>query len=146
TCNPGFMQPVSITYTKTRPRGPLDPSGKSDWPLRDFLNMGPMPTSLDDSKAHYDDRVASVVYHAACVDPLPYNYYRQEEGARPIALAKLAYADYFENDHCPGRDITNRQEVFDWLLQQWPHKGQVLGTSIDASTANTLKVVGVLVT
>lgn len=86
-------------------------------------------TSATDVKSSHDAafaRAAAFVRLQAC-QMLPYSDYRNEEGYGTIALAKLAYADYFAKDHCPGRTVENRAEVLDSLAQQ--EVGSKTGTS-----------------
>jgi hypothetical protein len=77
--------------------------------LIDFSHIPPA-TSVQGSKDTLDDRVAAVVLRDAC-QTLPWTLYRNEENYAEIALAKLAFADYFDSDYCPGRDVINRDEV-----------------------------------
>ncbi len=130
-CRQGWFGPVSIVYNS----GPDDPAKwlkdpKTNWSIVDYLNMGTRPTTIADASAHFEDRLAAVVKAYACNAPLDYLLYRQEEGAPAVALAKLAYADYFTSDKCPGRDVNNRDEVFDWLRKQW--QISLTGTSRDS--------------
>ena len=107
-CRQSWMHPVSVNF-----RTPLN-QFDIDYPIR--LNA-PSANTVSESRAALFRRTASLVLWSAC-RPLPYNMYRNEEDSTDIVLAKLAYADFYQEDHCPGRTVENRPEAFAWLAQQ----------------------------
>ncbi len=116
---PSSINPFSHSECR---QGPLHemPVEYKDRSYGDFENVDfskiPVPTTVEESKATLDARIAAVVFREAC-HPLPWTLYRNEENYTEIALAKLAFSDFFFGDRCPGRDISNREEVNNSLIR-----------------------------
>ena len=119
-CRQGWMHPVFVNYRKRKDYA-------IEYPIE--LTSFDSARSVAESRAQAFHRTADIVGWAAC-RKLSYNVYRNEQDDTNTALAKLAYADYFDADHCRGRTIENRPEVFAWLLAQ--HVESKTGTTVDA--------------
>jgi hypothetical protein len=79
---------------------------------------------------------AAITRYKAC-QLLPWKAYRNEQGYGDSILAKLAYSEFYNGDHCPGRATANRDEVFASILQQSVESRT--GTTIN-ECANPLKL------
>lgn len=115
----GWLPPLRVQY-----RWPPPDIGMFNW--ADFSKIKPA-TTVEGSIATFDDRLAAIILKRAC-QPLEYSMYRHEEGME-VLIAKLAYADYFRSDYCPGKDIPNRVEANAWIMKQTPQSHT--GTTID---------------
>jgi hypothetical protein len=107
-CRQGWLWPVTVEYKEPAPNRYV--------PI-DLSKIAPA-TSVQTSKATFDDRLAAVVLANACGSFLPHTAYVNEENYSVQILAKMAYADFFDSDQCPGRDVKNRDEVAASLLRQ----------------------------
>jgi hypothetical protein len=132
TCTQGWMHPVHVRYDTRPPSlGGYVPDGAADFPVD--LTSVPTASDVDSSRSAFFQRAAAITLHNACLPLLPYTAYRHEEDYTSIILAKLDYANYFEEDTCPGRPIHNRQEAFDSLTKQ--SVDSKAGTSIESCPA-----------
>jgi len=96
-----------------------------------FANTGVHPaTSVADSKDQLRARAAAAILQAAC-SRLSYVGYGNEEGYRNALFAKMLYADYFDSDRCPGRNVNNRDEVNDSLRAQTKGSDENAGSTFD---------------
>ena len=118
TCRQGWMHSVTLDFRVRT--SCID----NDAPCGDDTNYFPVDmrlaktaTDMASSKDQFFYRAAAFTLWDAC-RLLPWSAYRNEDDYGAIILAKLDYANYFQEDKCPGRVITNRQEAFDSLRQQ----------------------------
>jgi hypothetical protein len=74
--------------------------------------------SVGTSQRSFLARASRAIQEAACGRLLPWTNFHNEHGSAVIVLAKMAYAEVFASDRCPGRDLDNRAEVAAWLLTQ----------------------------
>ena len=119
-CPQSWFLPVKVTV-----------QDKRWWPQDDVDPGKPQPKTVDEAKRTIDDRTALGVVHFACHTIFPHSDYRDEVNYTMAAQAKLAYADYFDSDRCPGAPdgFTNRAEVIASLMKQGI--GSVTGTTYD---------------
>jgi hypothetical protein len=117
-CPQDWLGPAAVVMI-TPPPGPMP------------VDLGGIPaaSTVEQSRDWFPRRAAAAVLQAACGRILPWSVFRNEADAAMIVLAKMAYAKLFASDRCPGRDVENRREVADWLLQQRVESAS--GTSID---------------
>lgn len=120
-CRQGWLHPLPVEF-----RSPVPDVGMFNY--GDFTRINPA-TSIQESKASFDDRLAALIFKRAC-QPLPYTLYRNEENGTEILIAKLAFADYFQSDRCPGTDTDLRAEANAWIMKQTPQSHT--GTSNDS--------------
>jgi hypothetical protein len=129
TCRQGWLHPLSLMFRFDAAAG-APPSGHL--PMNQFggLDLGKIQPAGSVAQAHagFDDRTAAALLLNAC-GLLPHSGYRNEENYGLMLHAKLAYADYFDTDHCPGREVNNRDEAVASLLRQ--HVESKTGTTID---------------
>jgi hypothetical protein len=128
-CLQSWFEPVAVNF-----RTPVatDPSTYPKMATLDRVNFTQgQPKSIEQAKSTIDDRTALGVLTLACGSILQQTDFRSEEDYTAIAAAKLAYADYYGVDRCPGAppEISLRQEVFASLLGQGV--GSKSGTSMD---------------
>ena len=121
TCRQGWMHPLEVTYAA--------PDPIADAYSIDISNVA-SATDAPTSKAAAFARAAAYTRHYACDIPLPYFAYRNEEDFMEIIMAKLDYANYFQTDYCSGRDIENRAEAAQYLLNQSVESKA--GTTVDS--------------
>lgn len=111
TCRQDWFGPVFVKYAL-----PAPPS------LNQFAAIDLRRISVDGSvqasRAGSLPRASRGILQAACGRSLPWNLYRNEAEATLVVLAKMAFAEVFSSDTCPGRDIENRKEVAEWLMRQ----------------------------
>jgi hypothetical protein len=113
SCKQGWMHPVTVDYRKgddTTNNFPVDLRPAPDTPN----------TLIPSDGALHGDfflRSAAIILYEAC-RLLPWTAYRNEGDYGDIILAKLAYFDFYKEDHCPGRVTSNRTEAFESLLRQ----------------------------
>lgn len=120
TCRQGWLHPIRLRYNTTTFPNP------GAFATADFTQIKPA-TTVAEAKASLDDRFAALVLQSAC-QTLPWNLYRNEENYVQTVMAKLAYAQEFDSDHCPGREAVgpgefvppNRQEANESLMRQKP--------------------------
>ncbi|HWZ43537.1 MAG TPA: CVNH domain-containing protein [Candidatus Saccharimonadales bacterium] len=128
TCRQGWLHAANVLY-RPPPNDPhLDQVGLID------LSATAPAKSVADSKTTFDDRAAAALMYNACA-LLPHSAYRHEENYGLFLWAKLAYADYFQSDHCPGRDVKNRDEALQSLMRQ--HVESKTGTTHDSKPFRT---------
>jgi hypothetical protein len=118
TCRQGWMHPVTVNYHG-------GDSATNSFPV-DFRSVPSVPSKLTPAEASFPRSAAIVLYDACRL--LPWSAYRAEEDYGDIILAKLAYSDFYKEDHCPGRVSSNRTEAFESLLRQ----------SVDSKTGTTV--------
>ena len=120
TCRQGWLHAVRVNLQPP-------PPGVADFPI----DLTSVPTSFDaaSSRGNFAGRAAAITLYNAC-RVLPYSVYRNEESYMTIILAKLDYANYYQQDTCPGWPVANRQEAIDSLAQQ--SVGTQAGTTIDS--------------
>ncbi len=124
TCRQDWMHSVEVNF---QPRT----DHRADFPID--LTIVPSADDAASSKATFFQRAAAITLHNACLPLLPYSAYRHEEDYTSIILAKLDYANYYQEDHCPGRNLGgpgNRQEAFASLRNQ--SIDSKVGTTIDS--------------
>ncbi len=111
TCRQGWFQGVRVSVSDNPV--PWSPVTHVDLPQQ-------QPATVADATRTIVDRTALGVLAEACGEILPQTDYRDEQGYTTTALARLAYADYFDTDRCPGAPPgqENRPVVFRSLLQQ----------------------------
>ena len=129
TCLQGWLHPVSLLFrfdaaTSSPPPGHLP---LNQFALIDLTHVQPATTVVQ-AKASFNDRAAAAVLFNAC-QLLPHYGYRNEENYGLYLRAKLAFADYFDSDRCPGRTVNNRDEAIASLLRQ--HVESKTGTTVD---------------
>ena len=115
----GWLRPLAVDF-----KWPPPDIGMFNW--GDFSHIKPA-TTVEESKNRFEDRFAALVFKRAC-QPLPPTFYHHEEDAE-VLIAKLAYANYFQSDYCPGKDISNREEANAWIMKQSPQSRT--GTTVD---------------
>jgi hypothetical protein len=129
TCRQGWMHPVEVAFdTRTTAQGGSVPEGGPDYPID--LTKVPTATDAASSQAAFFQRAAAITLHNACLPLLRYSAYRNEEDYMSTVLAKLDYANYYQEDKCPGRVIENRPEAFESLRRQ--QVDSRAGTTIDS--------------
>ena len=105
-CLQGWMPNATVMYMADFSLLPHD-----DFASIDFKRMGAhSATSVEDSIDQLRTRGAAAILQSAC-SLLSYSLYNSGEGYTNTIMAKMLYADYFESDKCPGRNINNRDEV-----------------------------------
>jgi hypothetical protein len=115
----GWSNPLYVTYTPPPPDYKrYRPRVKEPAPAGPQLGTVtikhiPPATSVADAKAHFDRRTAAAVLYNASL-PLPNTTYKNEGNFGAIALAKLAYPDYFQSDRLPGKK-PSRDEVIEMI-------------------------------
>jgi len=111
-CRQGWMHPVEVDL---RSPGVY----QTDYTID--LSDVPSASDVDSSKAALFKRAAAYTRSNAC-SLLPHSAYRHEENYMQVIMAKLDYANYYKSDlmgdHCPGREVANRQEAIQSLAQQ----------------------------
>ena len=117
-CPQDWLGPAAVVMTTPAPG-----------PMAVDLTGIPHASTVEQSRDWFLKRAAAAVLQAACGRILPWSAFRNEADSTMIVLAKMAYAKLFGSDRCPGRDVDNRREVADWLLQQRVESAS--GTSID---------------
>jgi hypothetical protein len=108
SCQPAWMHPVEVHFDGGQYGFPVD--------LSSVPNVEPNSNWLQKQDAFFRRAAAITRYHACEI--LPWKAYRNEPTYGDIILAKLAYAEFYNDDHCPGRVTANRDEAFSSLLQQ----------------------------
>ncbi len=125
-CLQGWMPGAPVMYMANPSLLPPD-----DFAFIDFGRIGAhSAASVADSIDQLRSRGAAAILQAAC-STLPYSFYSNEESYRNTILAKMLYADYFESDKCPGRNIDNRVEVNDSLRVQRLWGDENAGSTFD---------------
>jgi hypothetical protein len=129
TCRQGFMHAVEVNFQAQNdvPPAPVN-MGTVDFPVD--LNTVPSANDVASSQDALLRRAAAITLHNACLPLLPYSAYRHEEDYTSIILAKLDYSNYYQDDICPGRAISNREEAFESLRNQ--QIDSRVGTTIDS--------------
>lgn len=139
SCRQGWLRPITVQYRVDADRLPT-----VQWNQLDLAtgHVTP-PTSVADANSGFDDRAAAAILQSACQVLSP-TAYRHEETFGEVLMGKMAYADYFDSDHCPGRTVNNRDEAIGALLRAGIDSNT--GTNIGAVTTGDLPVVGVIPT
>jgi hypothetical protein len=136
----GWSNPLYVNYTPPSPDYKrYRPRVKEPAPAGPQLGTVsvkhiPPATSVADAKAHFDRRTAAAVLYNASL-PLPNTTFKNEMNFGAIALAKLAYPDYFQSDRVPGSKKPARDEVIEMLRRL--KVGSKSGTSNDSFPKRT---------
>lgn len=116
----GFMPNIYLRVDPNRQFGTYPGWGAN-------VTAAPPATTVADSRAHFDDRTAASVLYLA-TKYLPQSAYGHEASVGAILLAKLAYADYFQDPRLPGRNYTAASEAISYLGKQKHSDGWHVGT------------------
>lgn len=119
-CRQGWIHSVDVQYTAPK---------LGDALLYRDLRSVPSATDVQSSQAAFAARAAAFTRYNAC-RLLPYTVYRNEQEYMTIILAKLQYAEFYPDDQCPGRPISNRREAIASLAQQ--QVGSAVGTTVSS--------------
>lgn len=136
TCRQGWMHSVIVNYKASQPITIDGDDGYNIEPTDYTLDLSDVPSAndVDGSKTALFKRAAAYTLINACHALLPYKVYRNEEQYMQVIMAKLDYANYYlsdlQGDHCPGRDVGNRQEAIQSLAQQTIDSKS--GTTVDS--------------
>lgn len=122
TARQGWMHPATVRVQWPRADGDAIPNRQ---PALIVSHLPPVQT-VAESQDQFDRRTAAAILFHAC-QPLPHTIFRNEGNYGVIALAKLAYPDYFDSDRLPGQTRPVREEVITSL--RWQEVGSKAGTS-----------------